>query len=95
MKLVFIEQRRVDLRGRAILKTLRMKTAQHGLLFGLGERSRLMPLRGHRRRRETAAAPPVPAGSRHGQRLAGWLHTHQRAELFYRGHHDFSVSVIE
>jgi hypothetical protein len=33
MKLALIEQRRVDLRGRAILKTLRMKTSQHAGLF--------------------------------------------------------------
>jgi hypothetical protein len=94
MKLAFIEQRCVDLRGRAILKPLLMKAGQYRLPFGLGEGPRRMPLRGHRRRRETAAAPPVPAGARHRQRRAGWLHTHQRAELIYRGHYDFSVSAI-
>ena len=33
MKLAFIEQSRVDLRGGAVLKTLLMKTRQHGGLF--------------------------------------------------------------
>ncbi len=38
-------------------------------------------------------APPIPRGSRHSQRLAGRFHTHQRAELIDRSHHDFSVSA--
>src|SRR5277367_3658684 len=84
MKLTLIEQRRVDLRGRAILKPLLMKTGQYRYPLGFRECPRRMPLRGHSNRRKTAAAPPVPAGSRHRQRLAGWLHTHQRAELIYR-----------
>jgi len=88
MKLTLIEQRRVDLRGRAILKPLLMKTGQYRYPLGFRECPRRMPLRGHSNRRKTAAAPPVPAGSRHRQRLAGWLHTHQRAELIDRGHHD-------
>jgi hypothetical protein len=33
MKAAFIEQGRVDLRGGAVLKTLLMKTRQHGGLF--------------------------------------------------------------
>ena len=37
MKPAFIEQRRVDLRGRAVLKTLLMKACQHGGLFALGK----------------------------------------------------------
>ena len=45
MKPAFIEQRRVDLRGRAILKTLLMKARQYGGLFAIGKRSRRMPLR--------------------------------------------------
>ena len=37
MKPAFIEQRRVDLRGRAILKTLLMKAGKHGGLFECGQ----------------------------------------------------------
>src|ERR1700687_5651486 len=85
MKLALIQQRRVDLRGRTILKSFLMKTGQYRQPLGFRECPRRMPLRGHSNRRKTASAPPVPTGSRHRQRLAGWLHTHQRAELIYRG----------
>ena len=37
MKLALIEQRRVDLCGRAILKPLLMKAGQYRLPFGFGE----------------------------------------------------------
>ena len=52
MKPAFIEQGRVDLRGRAILKTLLMKTGQHGGLFAFRKRPRRMPLRVFRRWRQ-------------------------------------------
>jgi hypothetical protein len=94
MKLAFIEQCRVNLRWRKVLKTIFMKTRQHGLLFRLRQSPRREPQPGRRPWRKTATAPPIPGGSRHRQRPAGWLHTHQRAELIDRSHHDFSVSVI-
>jgi hypothetical protein len=94
MKLALIEQRRVDLGGRTVLKTILRKARQHCLLFGFRQSPRREPPPGRRPGKKTAAAPPVPSGSRHSQRLARWFHTHQRAELINRGHHDFSVSVI-
>jgi hypothetical protein len=94
MKLALIEQRRIDLGGRAILKPILMKASQYRLPFGFRQSPRREPPPGRRPGKKTAATPPVPTGSRHRQRMAGWFHTHQRAELIYRGHHDFSVSVI-
>jgi hypothetical protein len=94
MKLALIEQCRIDLGGRRVLKTILMQARQHCLLFGFRQSPRREPQPGRRPGKKTAAAPPVPGGSRHRQCLAGWFHTHQRAELIYRGHHDFSVSVI-
>jgi hypothetical protein len=94
MKLALIEQRRVNLGRRRVLKTILMKAGQHGLLFGFRQSPRREPRPGRRPGKKTAAAPPVPRGTRHCQRLTGWFHADQRAELIDRGHHDFSVSVI-
>src|SRR3984885_9629308 len=94
MKLALIEQRGVDLSRRRILKTILMKARQHCLLFSLRQSPRREPRPGRRPGKKTAAAPPVPRGSWDRQRLAGWFHTHQRAELIDRSHHDFSVSVM-
>lgn len=94
MKLALIEQRCLELGGRRVLKTILMKTREHGLLFGFRQSPRREPRPGRRPGKKTASAPPVPRGSRHSQRLAGGFHAHQRAELIERGHHDFSASVI-
>ena len=95
MKPAFIEQCRVDLRGRAILKTLLMKTRQHGCCSASVKAPEAKTAgSGRRPGKKTAAAPPVPSGARNCQCLAGWFHAHQRAELIHRGHHDFSVSAI-
>jgi len=94
MKLALIEQRRVDLHGRAILETILVMARQHGLLLGFRQSPRREPQPGRRPGEKTAVAPPVPTGSRHCQRLAGWLHAHQRTELIDRGHHHFSACVI-
>src|SRR5271156_5455080 len=92
VKLALIEQRCVDLGRRTILKAILMKARQHYLLFGFRQSPRREPRPGRWPGKKTAAPPPVPRGSRHRQRMAGWLHTHQWAELINRGHHDFSVS---
>ena len=94
MKLALIEQRRVDLGRRRVLKTILMEARQHCLLFSFRQSPSREPQPGRRPGKKTAAAPPIPRGSRNRQRLAGWFHPHQRAELIDRGHHDFSASVI-
>ena len=59
MKLALIEQRRIDLRGRRVLKTILMKARKNGLLFSFCQSPRREPQYARWPGTKTADTPPI------------------------------------
>ena len=89
-----VEQRGVNRRRRAVLKSLLMKAGQDHFPFRANQRTRHVPHGGSRRRKKIQTPLPIKRSARKVESLAGGSDSDHRRKIPDGRSHDTSVSAI-